>query len=112
MDYSRQPKITEARLLDTTLAMVGCTSVENKDKVLVAHEGKWTNSLSKIHSIHELQRAQDNESYDENYRRMVMLQHSSVVGENIVKAARAFVKGNLTEAVKEAKPHASRSIRR
>lgn len=103
MDYSREPEITEDRLLDTTLASVGCTSFEEKSKVLIAHEGKWSNSLSKIHSIHQLRRAQDSGNYGDNYRRMVMLQHSSVVGENIVKAARAFVKGKLTEAVKEAK---------
>jgi hypothetical protein len=103
MDYSREPEITEDRLLDTTLASVGCTSAEEKAKVLIAHEGKWSNSLSKIHSIHQLRRAQDSGNYGDNYRRMVMLQHSSVVGENIVKAARAHVKGKLTEAVKEAK---------
>jgi hypothetical protein len=103
MDYSREPEITEERLLDTTLASVGCTSAEEKAKVLIAHEGKWSNSLSKIQSIHQLRHARDNGSYGENYRRMVMLQHSSVVGENIVKAARAFVKTKLTEAVKEAK---------
>ena len=105
MDYSREPEITEERLLDTTLATVGCTSAEDKAKVLIAHEGKWSNSLTKIHSIHQLRHVQDSGNYGENYRRMVMLQHSSVVGENIVKAARAFVKTKLTEAVQEAKRH-------
>mmetsp|Transcript_24069 Transcript_24069/g.51967 ORF Transcript_24069/g.51967 Transcript_24069/m.51967 type:complete len:472 (-) Transcript_24069:62-1477(-) len=102
MDYSRDPKNTESKLLDTTLASVGCTSLEDKGKVLIAHEGEWKNLLSKFRSNHHLYHAQDDSTYDEEHRRMVMLHNASVVGEKIVNVAQSYVKGKLKEAVKDA----------
>ena len=105
MDYSREPENMESKLLDTTLASVGCTSPEDKAKVLIAYEGEWRNLLSKFRSDHRLHHAQNDVTYDEDHRRMVMMHNSSVVGEKIVKVAQSFVKDKLREAVKEATSH-------
>lgn len=102
MDYAREPETMQSRLLDTTLASVGCTSSEDKERVLIAYEGEWRNLLAKLRSDLKLRHAQDDASYDQKHRRMVMMHNSSVVGEKIVKAARSYVKEKLTEAVREA----------
>jgi len=105
MDYSREPENMESKLLDTTLASVGCTSPEDKARVLIAYEGEWRNLLSKFRSDHRLHHAQNDVTYDEDHRRMVMMHNSSVVGEKIVKVAQSFVKDKLRDAVKEATSH-------
>ena len=105
MDYSREPENMESKLLDTTLASVGCTSPEDKAKVLIAYEGEWRNLLSKFRSDHRLHHAQNDVTYDEDHRRMVMMHNSGVVGEKIVKVAQSFVKDKLRDAVKEATSH-------
>ena len=102
MDYSREPETMQSRLLDTTLASVGCTSSEDKEQILIAHEGEWRNLLSKLRSDLKLRHAQDDASYDRKHRRMVMMHNSSIVGEKIVKVARNYVKERLIAAVKEA----------
>ena len=101
MDYSRDPKETEANLLDTVLAGVGCVSPEDRAKVLVANEGEWRSLLSTFRAAHQLHRAQ-NESYHDEHRRVVMMQNASVVGEKIVRVAQSYVKNQLRDAVKEA----------
>jgi len=95
MDYSRDSDKMESNLLDTTLASVGCTSQEDKDNVLVAYEGQWRNLLSNFRRLHHVQ----DELYDEEHRRMVMMHNASAVGEKIVKVAQSYVKGKLREAV-------------
>jgi Zn-dependent protease with chaperone function len=102
MDYSREPETMQSRLLDTTLASVGCTSSEDKEQILIAHEGEWRNLLSKLRSDLKLRHAQDDASYDRKHRQMVMMHNSSIVGEKIVKVARNYVKIQLLAAVKEA----------
>ncbi len=92
MDYSREPETMQSRLLDTTLASVGCTSSEDKEQILIAYEGEWRNLLSKLRSDLKLRHAQDDASYDRKHRRMVMMHNSSIVGEKIVKVARNYVK--------------------
>ena len=102
MDYSREPESMQSRLLDSTLASVGCTSSEDKEQILIAREGERRNLLSKLRSDLKLHRAQDDTSYDKMHRRMIMMHNSSIVGEKIVKVARKYVRERLTEAVKEA----------
>ena len=102
MDYSREPETMQSRLLDTTLASVGCTSSEDKEQILIAHEGEWRNLMSKLRSDLKLRHAQDDASYDRKHRQMVMMHNSSIVGEKIVKVARNYVKIQLLAAVKEA----------
>ena len=79
MDYSREPETMQSRLLDTTLASVGCTSSEDKEQILIAHEGEWRNLLSKLRSDLKLRHAQDDASYDRKHRQMVMMHNSSIV---------------------------------
>mmetsp|Transcript_14795 Transcript_14795/g.25260 ORF Transcript_14795/g.25260 Transcript_14795/m.25260 type:complete len:460 (-) Transcript_14795:48-1427(-) len=101
MDYSREPQGTESKLMDTTLASVGCVSPEDREKVLIAREGGWRNLLAKFRSDHPLHKVKGDSGYDEEHRRMVMLHNASGVGEKIVKAARSYVKEQLITAVKE-----------
>lgn len=106
MDYSRDSEEVEQKLLESTLAGVGCVTREDREKVLIAHEGEWRYLLSKFHAHRSLhQQSQNKESYDEEHRRIVMLQNASLVGEKIVKAAQSYVKTKLTEAVREATEH-------
>jgi hypothetical protein len=102
MDYSREPETMQSRLLDTTFASVGCTSLEDREQILIAYEGEWRNLLSKLRSDLKLRIAHDDASYDQKHRRMVMMHNSSIVGEKIVKVARNYVKEKLTAVVKEA----------
>lgn len=98
MDYSRDPTRMEIKLLDTILAGVGCISIEDRNGVLVASEGEWRNLLERFRSTHS-----NGDGYDDDeYTRVVMLRNVAVVGERIVKVARAHVKQKLTEAVQEA----------
>ena len=102
MDYSREPAEMESNLMDTVLSGVGCTSAEEREKVLVAREGEWRTLLAKFRAEHPLRRAQDEEGYNEEHRRMVMMHNASIVGEKVVSVAKAYVKAKLTETVKEA----------
>lgn len=97
MDYSRDPTKMELSLLDTILTGVGCISSDDRDGVLVAREGEWMNLLERFRSSHAAV-----EAYDDEYTRMIMLRNVAVVGERIVKVARAHVKQQLAEAVREA----------
>lgn len=99
MDFSREPEKIKSGLLDTILTSVGCTSTEDKKGVLIADEGQSMKLLSKLR--YDLRHAQDGASHDLLHQRMVMMQNSSMVGEKIVKGARAYVKDKLAEAVKE-----------
>ncbi|KAL7531209.1 hypothetical protein ACHAXR_003900 [Thalassiosira sp. AJA248-18] len=101
MDYSRDPEDTESKLLDTVLSSVGCTSPEDREKVLIAREGEWRHVLSKLRANHSLHHSQDDESYDETQRRMVMMQNASMVGEKIVKVAQSYANTQLMNAIKE-----------
>eukprot|EP00578_Thalassiosira_sp_NH16_P011946 CAMPEP_0181108712 /NCGR_PEP_ID=MMETSP1071-20121207/17780_1 /TAXON_ID=35127 /ORGANISM="Thalassiosira sp., Strain NH16" /LENGTH=323 /DNA_ID=CAMNT_0023192341 /DNA_START=409 /DNA_END=1380 /DNA_ORIENTATION=- len=76
----------ESKLLETTLASVGCTSPEDREKVLIAREGEWRNMLSK----------------QQTHGRMVMMHNASIVGEKIVTVAQSYVKDKLMDAVKDA----------
>jgi len=95
MDYSREPEYMESKLMETSLASVGCMG-QDMDDVLVAREGGWRDMLSKFRSDRRLR------DYDEMHHRMVMLHNAAGVGEKIVKAAQSYVKGRLNEAVREA----------
>ncbi|KAL7548694.1 hypothetical protein ACHAWF_011966 [Thalassiosira exigua] len=102
MDYSREPEHMESQMFNTVLTGVGCSSREDQEKVLIAREGEWRHMLSKFRADHRLRRAQDEESYSEKHRRMVMLQNATVVGEKLVKVAQAHVKARLMDVVKQA----------
>lgn len=65
--------------------------------VLVAREGEWRHLLSRFRLHH----VKDEEGYGGGYRRTVMLQNASVVGEKIVKVAQSYVKTKLMDVVKE-----------
>lgn len=96
IDYSRDPMKMELSLLDTILAGVGCISSDDRDGVLVAREGEWRNILERFRSTHS------ESEHDDEYTRVLMLRNISIVGERIVKVARAHVKQQLAEAVREA----------
>lgn len=101
MDYSRDPRRMEIKLLDTILAGVGCISLEDRNGVMVAREGEWRNILDRFRAHHN----SSNDTNDDEYARVVMLRNVAIVGERIVKVARAHVKQKLAEAVQEATSH-------
>lgn len=104
MDFAREKETMEAKLLQTVLAGVGCTSREDREGVLIAHEGDWRNLLSRykvnFHRHHATN--EDNSTYEQQYKRMVMLRDVAIVGEKIIRVARMFVKSKQQEAIKEA----------
>jgi len=103
MDYSREPKKMESKLLTTILAGVGCVTPEDQDSVMVAYEGDWKTMLSTFRAHHHRHHSDlSNETYAEEYRRVVMLRNVAIVGEKIVKVAQAYVKSKLKEVVTEA----------
>jgi hypothetical protein len=102
MDFSREKEIMEAKLLQTILSGVGCTSAEDRKNVLIAHEGDWRDLLSRFRANFHRHHTHDDASYEEHYHRMVMLRDVAIVGEKIIKVAQSYVKSKLTEVVKEA----------
>jgi Zn-dependent protease with chaperone function len=103
MDYSREKDIMEAKILQTVLAGVGCTTPEDREMVLIAHEGEdWRTVLSRFREKFHLFHAQDLERYKEHHQRMVMLRDVAMVGEKILKVARSYVKSKLATVVREA----------
>ena len=103
MDFAREKETMEAKLLQTVLAGVGCTSREDREGVLIAHEGDWRNLLSRFKAnFQRYHTNEDNSTYEEQYKRMVMLRDVAIVGEKIIKVARMLVKSQQQEAIKEA----------
>ena len=103
MDFAREKEKMEAKLLQTVLAGVGCTSREDREGVLIAHEGDWRHLLSRFKAnFHRHHNAnEDNSTYEEQYKRMIMLRDVAIVGEKIIKVARMLVKSQQQEAIKE-----------
>eukprot|EP00986_Skeletonema_menzelii_P000585 scaffold162_cov143-Skeletonema_menzelii.AAC.4 len=103
MDFAREKEVMEAKLLQTVLAGVGCTSPEDLEMVLIANEGEdWRTVLSRFREKFQLYRAHDVERYKEHHHRMVMLRDVANVGEKIIIVARSYVKSKLAEAVRDA----------
>ncbi|KAK1743713.1 metalloendopeptidase OMA1 [Skeletonema marinoi] len=103
MDFAREKEIMEAKLLQTVLAGVGCTSPEDLDMVLIAHEGEdWRIVLSRLREKFQIFHSDDMERYKEHHHRMVMLRDVAKVGEKIIKVARSYVKSKLAEVVRDA----------
>ena len=104
IDFAREKEIMEAKLLQTVLAGVGCTSPEDLEMVLIAHEGEdWRIVLSRLREKFQIFHAHDNmERYKEHHHRMVMLRDVAKVGEKIIKVARSYVKSKLAEVVRDA----------
>jgi len=103
MDFAREKEVMEAKILQTVLAGVGCTSPEDLEMVLIAHEGEdWRTVLSRFREKFQMFRAQDDERYREYHHRMVMLRDVAKVGEKIIKVARSYVKLKQAEVVQEA----------
>jgi len=101
MDYSREPEYMESKLMDSSLAGVGCTG-EYKDQVLIAREGEWRNLMSKFRGNHQLRKKYDEDVYNEIHHRMLMLHNAAGVGEQIVKVAQSYVKRKLIDVVRDA----------
>jgi len=93
----------EAKLLQTVLAGVGCTSPEDLEMVLIAHEGEdWRIVLSRLREKLQIFHSDNVERYKEHHHRMVMLRDVAKVGEKIIKVARSYVKSKLAEVVRDA----------
>ena len=103
IDFAREKEVMEAKLLQTVLAGVGCTSPQDREMVLIAHEGEdWRTVLSRFREKLQLLQSRDEECYEEYHHRMVMLRDIAKTGEKIIKTARSYVKAKLGEVVREA----------
>ena len=102
IDYSRDPDKLESSVMDTTLSGIGCISPEDKEKVLIAHEGEWKASLGNFRAGQRCRHLRDHGDYHDSPQMTAMLHNISGVGEKIVKTARSYAKGKLADTVKEA----------